>query len=74
MGTIDEAGFVGWIFKSERVPAFVVSAWTPPGQVLHDNFEHCSIAATILRRFCSPHPPFMSARVAAATAYAAHCH
>jgi hypothetical protein len=34
--------------------------------VLHDVFSHSSIAATILRRFCSPHPPYMSARVAAA--------
>jgi phospholipase C len=49
-----------------RVPAFVVSAWTPAGMVLKDVFDHGSIAATILRRFCSPNPPFMSPRVTAA--------
>jgi phospholipase C len=49
-----------------RVPAFVVSAWTPPGQVLKDTFDHGTIGATILRRFCSPHPPVMSPRVTAA--------
>jgi phospholipase C len=48
-----------------RVPAFVVSALTPK-RVLHDVFDHSTIAATILRRFCSPHPPFMSPRVSAA--------
>jgi phospholipase C len=50
-----------------RVPAFVVSPYTAPNTVLKDNFDHGSIAATILRRFCSPNPPFMSARVSAAT-------
>ena len=49
-----------------RVPAFVVSPWTPPGLVLKDTFDHTTIAATILRRFCSPHPPVMSPRVTAA--------
>jgi phospholipase C len=49
-----------------RVPAFVVSAWTPAGKVLKDILDHGSIAATILRRFCSPNPPFMSPRVTAA--------
>jgi phospholipase C len=49
-----------------RVPAFVVSPWTPAGLVLKDTFDHGTIAATILRRFCSPHPPSMGARVAAA--------
>ena len=49
-----------------RVPAFVVSAWTPGGHVLKDTFDHATIAATILRRFCSPHPPVMSPRVTAA--------
>jgi phospholipase C len=46
-----------------RVPALVVSAWTPPGLVLKDTFDHSAIGATILRRFCSPHPPIMSPRV-----------
>jgi phospholipase C len=49
-----------------RVPAFVVSPWTPRRTVLKDVFEHTSIPATILRRFCSPHPPSMGPRVAAA--------
>ncbi|MEU6324736.1 alkaline phosphatase family protein [Streptomyces sp. NPDC047009] len=49
-----------------RVPAFVVSPWTPARSVLKDTFEHASIAATILRRFCSPHPPSMGPRVDAA--------
>jgi phospholipase C len=49
-----------------RVPAFVVSPHTPAGLVLKDVFDHSSIAATILNRFCAPHPPFMSARVSAA--------
>jgi phospholipase C len=49
-----------------RVPAFVVSPWTPAGLVLKETFDHGTIAATILRRFCSPHPPSMGARVAAA--------
>jgi phospholipase C len=49
-----------------RVPAFVVSPWTPARTVLKDTFEHASIPATILRRFCSPHPPSMGPRVDAA--------
>jgi len=49
-----------------RVPAFVVSPYTPAGLVLKDVYDHSSIAATILNRFCAPHPPFMSARVSAA--------
>jgi phospholipase C len=49
-----------------RVPAFVVSPYTPAGLVLKDVYDHSSIAATILNCFCAPHPPFMSARVSAA--------
>ena len=49
-----------------RVPAFVISPWTPARTVLKDTFEHASIPATILRRFCSPHPPSMGPRVDAA--------
>lgn len=49
-----------------RVPAFVVSPWTPGGLVLKDTFDHGTIGATILRRFCSPNPPSMSPRVASA--------
>ena len=49
-----------------RVPAFVVSPWTPPGLVLKETFDHGTIGATILRRFCSPLPPTLSPRVTAA--------
>ncbi len=49
-----------------RVPAFVVSPFTPAGLLLNDTFDHGSIGATVLRRFCSPNPPFMGARVSAA--------
>lgn len=46
-----------------RVPTFVISPWVEPGDVSHEVFDHTSIAATILRRFCSPSPPQMGARV-----------
>ena len=49
-----------------RVPAFIVSPFTPAGLVLKDVFDHGTIGATVLRRFCSPNPPFMSPRVSAA--------
>lgn len=49
-----------------RVPTFVVSPWVNAGAVAHTTFDHTSIAATILRRFCSPHPPRLSARADAA--------
>jgi phospholipase C len=53
-----------------RVPALVISPLIPRGQgkvnVERRVYEHTSIAATILRRFCSPHPPKMSPRVEAA--------
>lgn len=49
-----------------RVPAFVVSPYTPAGLVLKDVFDHGTIAATVLRRFCSPDPPYMGPRFAAA--------
>jgi phospholipase C len=49
-----------------RVPAFVISPFTPAALVIKDTCDHSTIAATVLRRFCSPNPPFMSARVTAA--------
>jgi phospholipase C len=49
-----------------RVPTFVASPWVKPGGVASEVFDHTSIAATILRRFCSPNPPQMGARVAQA--------
>jgi phospholipase C len=36
-----------------RVPAFVVSPWVPIGAVSHDTYDHTSVLATILRRFCA---------------------
>jgi phospholipase C len=60
-----------------RVPAFIVSPFTPgeapnpraidpaTAQLLLNVskrvYEHASIPATILRRFCSPHAPYLSA-------------
>ncbi|HUG64255.1 MAG TPA: alkaline phosphatase family protein [Gaiellaceae bacterium] len=53
-----------------RVPAIVVSPLIDPGvsgvNVSKTVYEHTTIAATILRRFCSPRPPQMSGRVTAA--------
>jgi phospholipase C len=53
-----------------RVPTFVSSPSIPRGQgkvnVSHTAFEHASIPATILRRFCSPNAPVMPPRVEAA--------
>ena len=52
-----------------RVPAFVISPFVPRGEgkvnVNKHVFEHASIPATILRRFCSPLSPPVSARLAA---------
>ncbi len=45
-----------------RVPTFVVSPYVSPQTVSSVVYEHASIAATILRRFCSPSPPRMSPR------------
>jgi phospholipase C len=65
-----------------RVPAFVISPFTPGAgpdpraidpttartrlNVSKRVYEHASIPATILRRFCSPRPQYLSARVDAA--------
>ncbi len=49
-----------------RVPAFVISPYIEPGAVLHTQFDHTSIGATIMRRFCGPWPPGVSPRMAAA--------
>jgi len=35
-----------------RVPAFVVSPWAQPKYVSKETYDHTSILATILRRFC----------------------
>jgi phospholipase C len=53
-----------------RVPAFVISPYVRRGDgrvnVSHTVYEHASIPATILRRFCGPRAPVMSPRVSAA--------
>ncbi len=54
-----------------RVPAFVISPLIPPMTEAKVNvaktvFDHTTIPATILRRFCSPQPPYMGPRMAAA--------
>lgn len=49
-----------------RVPAFVLSPFVAPGLVSHTVYDHTTILATILRRFCSPTPPRLSARADAA--------
>ena len=52
-----------------RVPAFVISPFIPRGEgkvnVAKKVYEHASIPATVLRRFCSPQSPLVSARLAA---------
>jgi len=35
-----------------RVPAFVISPWVQPGSVSNVVFDHTSMLATVLRRFC----------------------
>ena len=45
-----------------RVPAFVVSPWAAPGSAGHETYDHTSILATILRRFCSDGLPSMGQR------------
>jgi len=52
-----------------RVPAFVVSPWVAAGTVSHETFDHTSLIATMLRRFCldaASHAPPFSGRADAA--------
>ena len=59
-----------------RVPAFIISPWTKPGQLVfgHDAsagvdslyFDSTSILKTIAKRFMSDFPPYMGDRYAAA--------
>jgi len=49
-----------------RVPAFLISPLVARGGVIHTQFDHTSIGATILRRFYGEPLPPMSARMAAA--------
>lgn len=47
-----------------RVPTLVISPLIKPGSVFHRRFDHTSIGATVLRRFCHPtQPPHLSARM-----------
>jgi phospholipase C len=48
-----------------RVPALVISPLVERGKVFHSRFDHTSIGATILRRFCA-RPPRISPRLDAA--------
>ncbi len=57
-----------------RVPTFVISPLIKPGRVFHRHFDHTSIGATVLRRFCRripglnmpTNPPFLSERMESA--------
>lgn len=55
-----------------RVPAFVISPLVAPMvdgkvNVSHAVYDHTTIPATILRRFCGPRPPILSPRMAGAS-------
>lgn len=52
-----------------RVPAFVVSPWTPPGKGPDVTLDHCSILKTILARFCGDERPFLTDRVNASQSF-----
>jgi len=45
-----------------RVPAFIVSPWVQRGFVANDTYDHTSLIATVLRRFCATPIPGMGAR------------
>ena len=52
-----------------RVPAFLVSPWVPAGTVAKGVYDHTTLIATMLRRFCldaSGHAPPFSGRADAA--------
>jgi phospholipase C len=51
-----------------RVPAVLISPWIPPGTVVHTEFEHASIPAT-LRALFVPQLPYLTARDAAANTF-----
>ncbi len=50
-----------------RVPAFVVSPWVAARTADHGTYDHTSLLATILHRFCSDAVPSMGARTDHAT-------
>ena len=49
-----------------RVPAFVISPWVPRSHVSKTEYDHTTIAKTIIARFLWQHPPDMGFRVALA--------
>jgi phospholipase C len=55
-----------------RVPTFVVSPWVPAGKGPDLVLDHCSIAKTILARFCGDTKPFLSDRVHSSRSFDAY--
>jgi phospholipase C len=41
-----------------RVPAVFVSPRIPPGRIIHTQYDHCSIVATVRKLFCNQKTPF----------------
>jgi phospholipase C len=56
----------GFVRRGPRVPTFVVSPWVGRGAVGKTLYDHTSIISTVMRGFCSPHPPKISPRADAA--------
>jgi phospholipase C len=50
-----------------RVPAVLVSPWIQAGTILHRQFDHCSIVATVRKLFCVDKTPFNWREAQAAT-------
>jgi phospholipase C len=50
-----------------RVPAVFVSPRIKPGTILNQQFDHCSIVATVRKLFCLDHAPFNWREAQAAT-------
>jgi len=50
-----------------RVPAVFVSPRISPGRIIHTEFDHCSIVATIRKLFCLDKTPFSWREARAAT-------
>lgn len=56
-----------WDRLGVRVPAVFVSPWIQPGTILHQQFDHCSIVATVRKLFCLDKAPFNWREAQAAT-------
>ncbi|MGA8090511.1 MAG: alkaline phosphatase family protein [Terracidiphilus sp.] len=50
-----------------RVPAVFVSPRIPPGKIIHTQYDHCSIVATVRKLFCNQKTPFNWREAQAAT-------